>query len=116
MPTDDDGALLPVPKKKRKKRAQPKRRPARPEAERREFPILLAPPPAATALVPLRKAKKKSKPKIVTFKCPSELLAAVDTCVVALRAIDPMASRATVLRMALTTFLEPRGFLGQVRR
>lgn len=104
MPTaSDEGAVLPIrktPKKPGGKRVTPPAPPAE-----REFPVMLSP-----RLGPARKTKK-SKSTIVTFKCPVPLLAAVDACTESMRAYDPMASRAAVLRMALVEFLQPKGFL-----
>jgi hypothetical protein len=92
-------------------------RPKKHGSVEREFPLVLRPPerPAGRSRRPPKK-KTKPKPKVVTFKCPTDLLEAVDLCVDALREWDPLASRGTVLRMALTSFLGPRGFIEKVNR
>lgn len=89
--------------------------PAPPKAELpRSFPVVLVPARRKSkGKTKTGKAKKgkKDKTTIVTFKCTSALLAAVDACTESMRVYDPMASRATVIRMALVEFLKPRGFL-----
>ena len=95
--------------------ARPKGGATREKAELpRSFPVMLS--PGRTKSAPKkRKGKtkkgKKEKSTIVTFKCTATLLAAVDSCTDSMRVFDPMASRATVIRMALVEFLQPRGFL-----
>lgn len=114
---DDSGRIEPARRKAPEGRGSPVE-PAPPNAELlRSFPVMLA--PARTKSGPRKgktktgKAKKgkKDKTTIVTFKSTTTLLAAVDACTESMRVYDPMASRATVIRMALVEFLKPRGFL-----
>lgn len=107
MTTENDpkgGALLHV--KKKGKSRSPETPP--------EFPISLR--PVSPARKKGRPPSKRAKPKVITVKVPTDLLDAVDLCVEALREWDPLASRGTVLRVALTSFLGPRGFLPKATR
>lgn len=113
---DENGPIEPARRKAPASATDDPATPAPPKVELpRSFPVVLI--PARTKSSP-RKGKtktgrkgKKDKTTIVTFKSTTQLLAAVDACTESMRVYDPMASRATVIRMALVEFLKPRGFL-----
>lgn len=108
---DENGPIEPARRKAPASATDDPATPAPPKVELpRSFPVVLIPARSPRKGKTGRKGKK-DKTTIVTFKSTTQLLAAVDACTESMRVYDPMASRATLIRMALVEFLKPRGFL-----